>query len=188
MCLTGGKPTDPGTFEEYSLKNKEAGGGEATRADYDAAVKRWQGSDEFKTQQETKAAETEIDVAEKTETQKTAEAKEKAMEEKIATVTAPVSTMEPDAPAKRRQEETKLSVEAPKSQPAAISTEPLPEAPAAKEMVADTPEGSLIKKRKQKQMDLISGLSKKRSRARGRRSLITGKSGGGIGYYSRFFT
>ena len=187
MCLTGGKPTDPGTFEEWSSKQRTSGG-DVRRADYDAAVKRWQGSDEYKTQQETKAAETEIDVAEKTEAQKTAEAKEKAMEEKIATVTAPVSTMESKAPAKRRQEETKLSIEPPKSESTAVSTEPLVEEPAAAEMVADTPEGSLIKKRKQKQMDLISGLSKKRSRARGRRSLITGKSGGGIGYYSRFFT
>jgi preprotein translocase subunit SecD len=176
MCLTGAKPTNPGSYEEYRVREATAGG-DPSRRGYDAAVKRWQNSDEFKEQQKSKAAESEIDVAEKTEAQKTAEAKEKAMEEKIATVTAPVSTMESKAPAKRRQEETKLSVE-----------EPLPEAPAAKEMVADTPEGSLIKKRKQKQMDLISGLSKKRSRARGRRSLITGKSGGGIGYYSRFFT
>ena len=136
-------------------------------------------------QEEQKA---EVEEEKKSEAQKTAEIKEKAMEEKIATVTAPVSTMVSEAPAKKRQEETKLSVEPPKTQPMSILTEPLPEAPAAKEMVADTPEGSLIKKRKQKQMDLISGLSKKRSRARGRRSLITGKSGGGIGYYSRFFT
>ena len=137
---------------------------------------------------EQEEQEKEIEEQKKSEAQKTAEVKEKAMEEKIATVTAPVSTMEPEAPAKRRQEETKLSVEPPKTQPMSILTEPLPEAPAAKEMAADTPEGSLIKKRKQKQADLISGLSKKRSKARGRRSLITGKSGGGIGYYSRFFT
>ena len=187
MCLTGGKAADPGTYEEWRMKDKTAGN-DGSRVRYDDAVKRWQGSDEYKTQQETKAAETEIDVAEKTETQKTAEAKEKAMEEKIATVTAPVSTMEPEAPAKRRQEETKVSVEPPKSESTAVSTEPLVEEPAAKEMVANTPEGSLIKKRKQEQRELISGLSKKRSRARGRRSLITGKSGGGIGYYSRFFT
>ena len=136
-------------------------------------------------QEEQKA---EVEEEKKSEAQKTAEIKEKAMEEKIATVTAPVSTMVSEAPAKKRQEETKLSVEPPKTQPMSILTEPLPEAPAAKEVVADTPEGSLIKKRKQKQADLISGLSKKRSRGRGRRSLITGKSGGGIGYYSRFFT
>ena len=43
-------------------------------------------------------------------------------------------------------------------------------------------------KRKQKQMDLISGLSRRRSKAKGRRSLITGKSGGGIGYYNKYFT
>jgi|13_taG_2_1085334.scaffolds.fasta_scaffold22495_2 preprotein translocase subunit SecD len=187
MCLTGAKPTNPGSYEEYRVREATAGG-DPSRRGYDAAVKRWQNSDEFKEQQKSKAAESEIDVAEKTEAQKTAEAKEKAMEEKIATVTAPVSTMEPKAPAKRRQEETKLSIEPPKSESTAVSTEPLVEEPAAAEMVADTPEGSLIKKRKQKQMDLISGLSKKRSRARGRRSLITGKSGGGIGYYSRFFT
>ena len=183
MCLTGGKAKDPGTYEEWRMKDKTAGN-DGSRVRYDDAVKRWQGSDEYKTQQEQKTIEQqqaeqekEIEEAAKSEAQKTAEAKEKAMEEKIATVTAPVSTMEPEAPAKRRQEETKLSVE-----------EPLPEAPAAKEMVADTPESSLIKKRKQEQRELISGLSKKRSRARGRRSLITGKSGGGIGYYSRFFT
>jgi len=126
-------------------------------------------------QEEQKAA---AEEEKESEAQKTAEVKEKAMEEKIATVTAPVSTMEPDAPAKRRQEETKVNIEAP---------EPVEE-PMAMEAMADAPEGSLIKKRKQKQSDLISGLSKKRSRGRGRRSLITGKSGGGIGYYSRFFT
>jgi len=126
-------------------------------------------------QEEQKAA---AEEEKKSEAQKTAEIKEKAMEEKIATVTAPVSTMEADAPAKRRQEETKVNIEAP---------EPVEE-PMAMEAMADTPEGSLIKKRKQKQSDLISGLSKKRSKSRGRRSLITGKSGGGIGYYSRFFT
>ena len=87
--------------------------------------------------------EKEIEEAKKSEAQKTAEAKEKAMEEKIATVTAPVSTMEADDPARRRQEETMVSISSP---------------------------------------------SKKRSRSKGRRSLITGKSGGGIGYYSRFFT
>lgn len=125
-------------------------------------------------QEEQKAA---AEEEKKSEAQKTAEVKEKAMEEKIATVTAPVSTMEPDAPAKRRQEETKVNIEAP---------EPVEE-PMAMEAMADTPEGSLIKKRKQKQSDLISGLSKKRG-GRGRRSLITGMSGGGIGYYSRFFT
>ena len=126
-------------------------------------------------QEEQKAA---AEEEKKTEAEKTAEVKEETMEEKIATVTAPVSTMEPDAPAKKRQEETKVNIEAP---------EPVEE-PMATEAMADTPEGSLIKKRKQKQSDLISGLSKKRSRGRGRRSLITGKSGGGIGYYSRFFT
>lgn len=125
-------------------------------------------------QEEQKAA---AEEEKESEAEKTAEVKEKAMEEKIATVTAPVSTMEPDAPAKRRQEETKVNIEAP---------EPVEE-PMATEAMADAPEGSLIKKRKQKQSDLISGLSKKRG-GRGRRSLITGMSGGGIGYYSRFFT
>ena len=127
---------------------------------------------------EQEEQEKEVEEQKKSEAEKTAEVKEKAMEEKIATVTAPVSTMKPDAPAKKRQEETKVNIEAP---------EPVEE-PMATEAMADTPEGSLIKKRKQKQSDLISGLSKKRSKGRGRRSLITGKSGGGIGYYSRFFT
>jgi hypothetical protein len=126
-------------------------------------------------QEEQKAA---AEEEKKTEAEKTAEVKEETMEEKIATVTAPVSTMKPDAPAKKRQEETKVNIEAP---------EPVEE-PMATEAMADTPEGSLIKKRKHTHSDLISGLSKKRSKGRGRRSLITGKSGGGIGYYSRFFT
>ncbi len=51
MCLTGGKPKDPGTFEEWSNKQKVAGG-DVRREDYDAAVKRWEGSDEFKTKKE----------------------------------------------------------------------------------------------------------------------------------------
>lgn len=136
--------------------------------------------EEKKEEVDVEQEEQKVEVEEKKETEakKVQEVKEKAMEEKIATVTAPVSTMEPDAPAKRRQEETKVNIEAP---------EPVEE-PMAMEAMADTPEGSLIKKRKQKQSDLISGLSKKRSKGRGRRSLITSQSGGGIGYYSRFFT
>jgi preprotein translocase subunit SecD len=149
MCLkgilSGGKPTDPGTFEEFRDKALAQGGDETrvTRADYDTALKAWESSDESKSQKENESEETEIEAAEKTEAQKTAEAKEKAMEEKIATVTAPVSTMEADDPARKRQMETMVSISSP---------------------------------------------SKKRSRSKGRRSLITGKSGGGIGYYSKFFT
>ena len=133
---------------------------------------------------EQEEQEKEVEEEKKTEAEKTAEVKEETMEEKIATVTAPVSTMKPDAPAKRRQEETKVNIEPPETlKPAPITVDPKEAG-----VEVDLPEGSLIKKRKQKQSDLISGLSKKRSKGRGRRSLITGKSGGGIGYYSRFFT
>jgi len=159
-------------------------------------------------QEEQKA---EVKEQKKSEAQKTAEVKEEAMEEKIATVTAPVSTLEKDAPQVKRQLELSQDIEAP-SKPVkkpkayqdiesplkqaaakAIATEPMVAEPMGTKAMVEkteesTPEGSLIKKRKQKQMDLISGLSKKRSKARGRRSLITGLSGGGIGYYSRYFT
>ena len=49
-------------------------------------------------------------------------------------------------------------------------------------------ETSLLSSRVQEQAKQFEGFSKRRSRSKGRRSLITGKSGGGIGYYSRFFT
>ena len=180
MCLGGSSsPKNPGTYSQW-LKRKQNVGPEAnpyvesasSRAEYNAELQAWNDSQPAQPEKEA------VKEAEKVEAEKTAELKKKMTEDKIDETTPVVSTMEKDAPAKKRQEETKVNIEAPK---------PVEE-PMAMEAMADAPEGSLIKKRKQKQSDLISGLSKKRSRGRGRRSLITGKSGGGIGYYSRFFT
>ena len=225
MCF-GGKsndgPVDPGTYSEWlkAKKQKARTAGEEynespeSRKEYEKDLEAYNKTKEpaeptiEESQEEQKA---EVKEQKKSEAQKIAEVKEEAMEEKIATVTAPVSTLEKDAPQVKRQLELSQDIEAP-SEPVkksqayqdiesplkqaaakAIETEPMVAEPmGTKAMVAETkestPEGSLIKKRKQKQMDLISGLSKKRSKARGRRSLITGLSGGGIGYYSRYFT
>ena len=182
MCLGGSSsPKNPGTYSQW-LKRKQNVGPEAnpyvesasSRAEYNAELQAWNDSQPAQPEKEA------VKEAEKVEAEKTAELKKKMTEDKIDETTPVVSTMEKDAPAKKRQEETKVNIEAPEPDSAAEIMKT--------ETMEDAPESSLIKKRKQKQSDLISGLSKKRSRGRGRRSLITGKSGGGIGYYSRFFT
>ena len=223
MCLGmgGGKASDPGTYEQWRVKDKTAGG-DGSKVQYDQAVSAWQGSDEYKKSVAPVAPvapvaseETAVEVAEKTEAKKTAEIKEAVMEEKIATVTGPVSTLEKDAPARKRQVELLQEIEAPSSDSTIpVTTPKKPARDYAPNILAETneeelekakaevelekaevelddtyfPESSLIKKRKQKQRAAFTGLSKKRSKSRGRRSLITGKSGGGIGYYNKYFT
>ena len=180
MCmLSGGKPKDPGTFEEYSLKSKEETGGEATRADYDAAVKAWEGSDEFKAKEEEaktieqQQAEQEAEVAEakKIEAEKTADIKAKTTEAAISATTPPVSTMEADSLAKKRQKELSVGVDDVAASDSAFSPVEPP---------------TLLQKAKGKAAN--KSILRRRSRKKGRRSLITGTSGGGIGYYSKFFT
>lgn len=154
--------------------------------------------------------EAEIEEAEKTEAVKVEEVKEKVMEEKAETFTAPVSTLDKDTIQRKRQLELSQDIEAPApiTRKSVADIEPPKEISALNETmvkmvskVSDkAPEEDNIKyyadpdsylkpsNRKQKQMDLISGLSRRRSKAKGRRSLITGKSGGGIGYYNKYFT
>jgi len=143
---------------------------------------------------EQEEQEVEVKEAEKTEAVKAEEVKEAAMEEKAETFTAPVSTLDKDSIERKRQAELSQDIEAPtvKKKPADLTGNAL--AGAMTSMLGKV-EGSPFKgplakapKRKQKQMDTISTLSKKRSKGKGRRSLITGTSGGGIGYYNKYFT
>ena len=136
---------------------------------------------------------------EKTEAVKQEEIKEAAMEEKAETFTAPVSTLAKDSTARKRQAELSQDIEAPSTGKGGategkgtLTGDAL--AGAMTSMLGKKEEGSFkgpeakAPKRKQKQMDTISTLSKKRSKGKGRRSLITGTSGGGIGYYNKYFT
>lgn len=179
MCmLSGGKPKDPGTFEEWSLKQKEANQ-DVRREDYDAAVKAWEGSDEFKAKEEEaktieqQQAEQEAEVAEakKIEAEKTADIKAKTTEAAISATTPPVSTMEADSLAKKRQKELSVGVDDVAASDSAFSPVEPP---------------TLLQKAKGKAAN--KSILRRRSRKKGRRSLITGTSGGGIGYYSKFFT
>jgi len=172
MCLTGGKPTDPGTWEEFRDAALAKGGDETrvTKADYDTALKRWQGSDEYKTQQEE--AKSEIEVAKAIEAEKTAELKAKTTEAAISATTPPVSTMEADSLAKKRQKELSVGVDDVAASDSAFT--PPVEVP------------TLLSMAQSKKFN--KSVLRRRSRKKGRRSLITGTSGGGIGYYSKFFT
>lgn len=179
MCiLSGGKPKDPGTFEEWRLKQKEADQS-ARREDYDDAVKAWEGSDEFKAKEEEaktieqQQAEQEAEIAEakKIEAEKTAELKAETTEAAISALTAPVSTMESDSLAKKRQKELSVGVD----DVAASDSAFIPEEPPTLLSMAQSKKAN-------------KSVLRRRSRKKSRRSLITGTSGGGIGYYSKFFT
>ena len=125
---------------------------------------------------------------EKTEAVKQEEIKEAAMEEKAETFTAPVSTLDKDSTERKRQKELSTGVEAPLTGDAlAVTMGSLIGGMEGKGGAFKGPDAK-APKRKQKQMDTISAVSKKRSQGKGRRSLITGTSGGGIGYYNKYFT
>lgn len=113
--------------------------------------------------------------AEKTEAVKTEEAKQEAMEEKAETFTAPVSTLDKDTVQRKRQKELSTDVDPTK---------------ALENTMANV--GSFLPKgdprTTDKEIKSLFGTSRKRSKGKGRRSLITSQSGGGIGYYSRYFT
>jgi hypothetical protein len=123
-------------------------------------------------QEEQKAA---AEEEKESEAEKTAEVKEKAMEAKAETFTAPVSTLSKDTVARKRQKELSTDVDPTK---------------ALENTMANV--GSFLPKgdprTTDKEIEGLFGTSRKRSKGKGRRSLITSKSGGGIGYYSRFFT
>ena len=126
---------------------------------------------------------------EKTEAVKQEEIKEAAMEEKAETFTAPVSTLDKDSTERKRQKELSTGVEAPLTGDAlAGSMTSLIGGMEGKSSGTFKGPNAKAPKRKQKQMDTISAVSKKRSQGKGRRSLITGTSGGGIGYYNKYFT
>jgi hypothetical protein len=191
MCLTGAKPKDPGTFEEWSLKQREAGQG-VRREDYDDAVKAWKGSDEFKAKEEEaktieqQQAEQEAEVAEakQIEAEKTAELKEEATEAAISATTPPVSTMEADSLEKKRQKELSVGVYDVAASDSAFS---LSESPTLSDSAFSPVEPpTLLSMAPVKKAN--KSVLRRRSRKKSRRSLITGTSGGGIGYYSKFFT
>ena len=169
-----------GTFEEYQAMRDSQGNytenvSEAVqRKDYEKAVAAGKetGVDASQAEQEE-----EIKEAKKTEAEKTADIKSEALEQKIATVTAPISTMGTKSAGKKRQKETTVNIES----EAEVS-------PLETKAEVEPFETSLLSSRVQEQAKQFEGFSKRRSRSKGRRSLITGKSGGGIGYYSRFFT
>ena len=102
--------------------------------------------------------------AEKTEAVKAEEVKEAALFEKAETFTAPVSTLDKDSIERKRQKELSQDIEAP--------------------LTGDALAGTMT--------SLIGGMEGKSSgtfsKGKGRRSLITGTSGGGIGYYNKYFT
>ena len=139
---------------------------------------------------------------EKTEAVKQEEIKEAAMEEKAETFTAPVSTLDKDSTARKRQAELSQSIEAPSTGKGFLGGATEGKGTLTGDALAGSMTSMLGKKeggsfegppskapkRKQQQMDTISTLSKKRSKGKGRRSLITGTSGGGIGYYNKYFT
>ncbi len=135
---------------------------------------------------EQEEQEAEVKEAEKTEAVKAEEVKEAALFEKAETFTAPVSTLSKDSTARKRQKELSQDGKG------TLTGDAL--AGAMTSMLGKKEEGTFkgpdakAPKRKQKQMDTISTLSKKRSKGKGRRSLITGTSGGGIGYYNKYFT
>ena len=124
---------------------------------------------------EQEEQEKEVEEQKKSEAEKAAEVKEKAMEEKAETFTAPVSTLDKDTVARKRQKELSTDVDPTK---------------ALENTMANV--GSFLPKgdprTTDKEIKSLFGTSRKRSKGKGRRSLITSQSGGGIGYYSRFFT
>ena len=131
----------------------------------------------------------EVKEAEKTEAVKAEEVKEAALFEKAETFTAPVSTLSKDSIERKRQKELSQDIEAPLTGDAlAGSMTSLIGGMGTDKTGTFKGPPAKAPKRKQKQMDTISTLSKKRSKGKGRRSLITGTSGGGIGYYNKYFT
>ena len=201
MCLGGGgnkaAAVDPGDFDAWY----DAKSGRYKNDNSKASVKpQWQKlKNEFDASEPQEAEETiediqeeqeaEIEEAEKTEAVKVEEVKEKVMEEKAETFTAPVSTLPKDTIQRKRQLELSQDIEAPLTGDAlAGSMTSLIGGMGTDKTGTFKGPPAKAPKRKQKQMDLISGLSRRRSKAKGRRSLITGKSGGGIGYYNKYFT
>ena len=138
---------------------------------------------------EQEEQEAEVKEAEKTEAVKAEEVKEAALFEKAETFTAPVSTLDKDSIERKRQKELSQDIEAPLTGDALAGTmTSLIGGMEGKSSGTFKGPDAKAPKRKQKQMDTISTLSKKRSKGKGRRSLITGTSGGGIGYYNKYFT
>jgi len=116
------------------------------------------------------------------------EDKEEETEKEIAKITQPISTLPKDAPKKVRAKKSKKDIvmsgvplEELSEEPEIKTVEPIakaeePISASVSSLIATGEAGDSIKKK-----------SKRRS-GKGRRSLITGRSGGGIGYYNKYFT
>ena len=180
MCL-GGKsndgPVDPGTYAQWlGRKNSDA------RNEYQKELSAWNAT-QTPDKEEVAVEEKKKEVAKEIE-----EDKEKETEKEIAKITQPISTLPKDAPKKVKAKKSKKDIvmsgvplEELSEEPEIKTVEPIakaeePISASVSSLIATGEAGDSIKKK-----------SKRRS-GKGRRSLITGRSGGGIGYYNKYFT
>ena len=210
MCL-GGKsndgPVDPGTYAQWlgrknsdaRMKGEEYNESPESRNEYQKELSAWNAT-QTPDKEEVAVEEKKKEVAKEIE-----EDKEEETEKEIAKITQPISTLPKDAPKKVKAKISKKDIvmsgvpvedTTPKPPARDDSTnilEELSEEPEIKtvEPIAKAEEpisasvSSLIATGEAG--DSIKKKSKRRS-GKGRRSLITGRSGGGIGYYNKYFT
>ena len=193
MCL-GGKsndgPVDPGTYAQWlgrknsdaRMKGEEYNETPESRNEYQKELSAWNAT-QTPDKEEVAVEEKKKEVAKEIE-----EDKEKETEKEIAKITQPISTLPKDAPKKVKAKKSKKDIvmsgvplEELSEEPEIKTVEPIakaeePISASVSSLIATGEAGDSIKKK-----------SKRRS-GKGRRSLITGRSGGGIGYYNKYFT
>jgi len=193
MCL-GGKsndgPVDPGTYAQWlgrknsdaRMKGEEYNESPESRNEYQKELSAWNAT-QTPDKEEVAVEEKKKEVAKEIE-----EDKEKETEKEIAKITQPISTLPKDAPKKVKAKKSKKDIvmsgvplEELSEEPEIKTVEPIakaeePISASVSSLIATGEAGDSIKKK-----------SKRRS-GKGRRSLITGRSGGGIGYYNKYFT
>ena len=193
MCL-GGKsndgPVDPGTYAQWlgrknsdaRMKGEEYNETPESRNEYQKELSAWNAT-QTPDKEEVAVEEKKKEVAKEIE-----EDKEEETEKEIAKITQPISTLPKDAPKKVKAKKSKKDIvmsgvplEELSEEPEIKTVEPIakaeePISASVSSLIATGEAGDSIKKK-----------SKRRS-GKGRRSLITGRSGGGIGYYNKYFT
>lgn len=193
MCL-GGKsndgPVDPGTYAQWlgrknsdaRMKGEEYNESPESRNEYQKELSAWNAT-QTPDKEEVAVEEKKKEVAKEIE-----EDKEEETEKEIAKITQPISTLPKDAPKKVKAKKSKKDIvmsgvplEELSEEPEIKTVEPIakaeePISASVSSLIATGEAGDSIKKK-----------SKRRS-GKGRRSLITGRSGGGIGYYNKYFT
>lgn len=193
MCL-GGKsndgPVDPGTYAQWlgrknsdaRMKGEEYNESPESRNEYQKELSAWNAT-QTPDKEEVAVEEKKKEVAKEIE-----EDKEEETEKEIAKITQPISTLPKDAPKKVKAKISKKDIvmsgvplEELSEEPEIKTVEPIakaeePISASVSSLIATGEAGDSIKKK-----------SKRRS-GKGRRSLITGRSGGGIGYYNKYFT